>query len=128
MFLDPSVLAQQAGQCTRLLQDLVPTALAPSLVGRHGVLQLLRVLLQTAQWPQGRRDLHRLPRPSLWWFYSELPLVRPFPLYSLPWRGGSSVSSEGQTSRKFCQCGITAVSLPFSEFWPCSVQQGLDVS
>ena len=33
MFLDPSVLAQQAGQCTRLLQDLVPTALAPSLVG-----------------------------------------------------------------------------------------------
>lgn len=34
MFLDPSVLAQQAGRCARLLQDLVPTALAPSL-GRH---------------------------------------------------------------------------------------------
>lgn len=36
------MLAQQARRCAQLLQDLVPTALAPSLGGTHAVLQLLR--------------------------------------------------------------------------------------
>ena len=42
-FWIPACLLSRPGRCVRLLQDLVPTALAPSLVwGAHAALQLLR--------------------------------------------------------------------------------------